>query len=240
MSEVIIFTDGACSGNPGPGGWGAVVVCNGFVKELGGGLSQTTNNQMEILSVIESLKYSAKKLKSFSKVLVHTDSVYVIRGITQWIWGWKKNNWKTAEGNPVSNQTLWMELEDAVKEIKKIAPIEWHYVRGHTDVPGNERCDVIGVAYSHGEYVHLYEGSLAEYDLDILRVPSDTSLPVMKPKSAAEKKAAYYISYMNGVVSRYKTWGECEQAVKGRPGVKFKKVTDPAEEPVILKSWGVS
>lgn len=236
LNKSIIFTDGACSGNPGPGGWGAIVVAHQKVTELGGGSGRTTNNQMEMQSVIEALRFVDNKI---NEVNVYTDSVYVIRGITQWIWGWKKNNWLTAEGQPVLNKEHWLELDQVVSAVKKFAKINWHYVRGHTGVPGNERCDQIAVSFSQKTFTTLYKGSLKDYSIEIEKIPADTSLPEMKPRSATEKKAAYYLCYMNGVVHRYKTWPECEQAVKGKSGAKYKKITDPSEEPTILKSWQV-
>ena len=128
-----IWTDGACSGNPGPGGWGALIRWNGHKKELYGGDPATTNNRMEMLAVIEALT----ALKKPSKVLLHVDSTYVKDGLTKWIHGWKRNGWKTASKKPVKNQDLWMAMDEACQR----HDITWKWVRGHAGDPGNERAD---------------------------------------------------------------------------------------------------
>ncbi len=137
MSGIRIFTDGACSGNPGPGGWGAVIVNDdGTERELSGGEGQTTNNRMELMAVIEALKYTGAV---DAAITITTDSVYVKDGITKWIFNWQKNNWKTASKAPVKNQDLWKELLSLTSGKK----IQWNWVRGHTGHPENERCDCL-------------------------------------------------------------------------------------------------
>ena len=135
MSEgkVIIHTDGACSGNPGPGGWGAILDYNGTRKEIFGGEAQSTNNRMELKAAIEALN----SLKRPCKVEMHVDSQYVKDGISKWIHGWKKNGWKTADKKPVKNVELWQALDEAVKRHE----ISWHWVKGHDGHPENERAD---------------------------------------------------------------------------------------------------
>jgi ribonuclease HI len=130
-----LFTDGACSGNPGPGGWGAILRWRGHEKELSGGERATTNNRMELMAAIRGLE----AIKRPSRVRVHTDSQYVMKGITQWVKGWKARGWKTADKKPVANVDLWKELEAAV------APhtVTWHWVRGHSGHPENERADAL-------------------------------------------------------------------------------------------------
>lgn len=132
-SIVDIFTDGACSGNPGPGGWGVVMRWNGEEKEIYGGEADTTNNRMELMAAIRGLE----SLKREMKVRVHTDSTYVKDGITKWIHSWKNNGWKTAAKKPVKNQDLWQMLDKAISEHK----VEWHWVKGHAGHPENERAD---------------------------------------------------------------------------------------------------
>ncbi len=131
--EVTIFTDGACSGNPGPGGWGAILVSGPHRKELSGGESQTTNNRMELLAAITALE----ALKRGSKVELWTDSNYVKDGITKWIHGWKRNGWRTADKKPVKNAELWQRLDEAGKRHE----ISWHWVKGHAGHAENERAD---------------------------------------------------------------------------------------------------
>lgn len=133
QQRVIIYTDGACSGNPGPGGWGAILRFGGHEKELNGGDYETTNNRMELMAAIEALN----ALKRSCTVNIYTDSQYVKGGITGWIEGWKRNGWKTAAKKPVKNIELWKALEEALKR----HDVEWHWVKGHAGHPDNERAD---------------------------------------------------------------------------------------------------
>jgi ribonuclease HI len=130
-----IFTDGACRGNPGPGGWGAILRTGGREKELWGGARETTNNRMELTAVIEALD----ALKRPVAAVVHTDSQYVLKGITEWIHGWKRNGWKTADKKPVKNADLWQRL-DALRAPHQL---RWVWVRGHAGHPENERADAL-------------------------------------------------------------------------------------------------
>ena len=131
--RVKIYTDGACSGNPGPGGWGVVLRWNGVEKELSGGTRETTNNRMEMMAAIMALE----SLKRAVPVDLYTDSTYVRDGITRWLPGWKANGWKTAAKKPVKNQDLWQRLEAALRDHE----IKWHWVKGHAGHPENERAD---------------------------------------------------------------------------------------------------
>jgi ribonuclease HI len=128
-----IFTDGACKGNPGPGGWGAVLRWNGHEKEMAGGEPDTTNNRMELMAAIRALEV----LKRPSKVRLWTDSVYVRDGITRWIHGWKRNGWRNAAKKPVANAALWQRLDEAAARHQ----IDWRWVKGHAGHPENERAD---------------------------------------------------------------------------------------------------
>lgn len=138
MKKIVIYTDGACSGNPGPGGWGAILRYEGTQKELKGGKADTTNNQMELTAAIESLN----ALKQSCDIDLYTDSVYVRDGIMKWIEGWKRNNWRTAAKKPVKNVELWQSLD----EVQKRHTIEWHWVKGHAGHPDNERADELARA----------------------------------------------------------------------------------------------
>ncbi|MEL6473985.1 MAG: ribonuclease HI [Pseudomonadota bacterium] len=136
MSETIdIWTDGACSGNPGPGGWGAVLKAGDKERELFGGEPETTNNRMELMAAIEALN----ALKKPSTVTLHTDSTYVKDGLTKWIHGWKRNGWKTAAKKPVKNKDLWQALDEACSRHE----ITWKWVKGHAGDEGNERADAL-------------------------------------------------------------------------------------------------
>ena len=138
MNSVVIHTDGACSGNPGPGGWGVVIRAGAREKELSGGEPLTTNNRMELTAAIEGLK----ALKRPCRVQLWTDSNYVRDGITRWIHGWRKNGWKTADKKPVKNAELWQALLEACAPHR----IEWHWVKGHSGHPENDRADALACA----------------------------------------------------------------------------------------------
>jgi len=142
MSDVTIFTDGACKGNPGPGGWGALIRAGGHEKELSGGERLTTNNRMELMAPIKALE----ALNRPCEIVLYTDSRYVMDGITKWILGWKRNGWKTASKQPVKNADLWMALDAAVKPHK----IEWQWVKGHSGHPENERVDRLACDAANG------------------------------------------------------------------------------------------
>ncbi len=128
-----IYTDGACRGNPGPGGWGVVLQAGKHYREMHGGEHETTNNRMELMAAIEALN----ALKGASDVVLHTDSKYVMNGITDWIENWKKRGWKTASKKPVKNQDLWQALDEA----RERHTVDWRWVKGHDGDPGNERAD---------------------------------------------------------------------------------------------------
>jgi ribonuclease HI len=233
--KVIIFTDGACSGNPGPGGWAAILVSPlGKIKEIGGAERHTTNNKMELTATLEALRLlgGVKKL-STKEIRLYTDSKYVIQGITSWIHGWKRNGWKNAEGKDVSNRELWEALADVI--LKHAFKVEWLYVPGHSGFGGNERCDEIAVAYSKNLPIELFQGDSAHYRVDISRLPA----PVDPSAPSRKKFKPVYISYVNGELHRDADWKSCEARVKGRPGAKFKKVESPEEEADLLAGWGV-
>lgn len=238
-NAAVIFCDGASSGNPGPGGWGTIVYTpDGMIRELGGRAAETTNNRMELLGAIEGLR----DLKGYDgDVTIATDSTYVIRGITQWIWAWRNRGWKTAEGADVANRDLWEELSRLVGARKKSGKLNWSYVRGHAGIPGNERVDEIAVGFSKGKWVELYEGPLLKYEIAITDLPDSMELPEMRPREApGEKKPVWYLSLVNGALEKHMDWKSCEARVKGRPGAKFKKVSTPEEEKSVLEGWGVS
>ncbi len=135
---VVVYTDGACSGNPGPGGWGAILAWDGHRKELNGGEAETTNNRMELLAAISALEALTRPVK----VDLHTDSNYLREGISKWIHGWKRNGWRTADKKPVKNAELWQRLDAAQAR----HDIRWHWVKGHAGHPENERADELARA----------------------------------------------------------------------------------------------
>ena len=239
--RTVVFCDGAAKGNPGPGGWGAVIAtADGDVIELGGRAPHTTNNKMELTAAIEALSHVRDRS---GPVEVYTDSTYVIKGIREWIHGWKRRGWMTIEGTPVVNRELWQQLDDLVAQRQR-GSLRWHYVRGHVGIPGNERVDAIADAHARGIPVTLYSGPLSGYALPIFDLPDDTSVPVRNgtpARPAAPKGSAYsYLSLVDGQLRRHATWADCESRVKGRPGARFKKAMSAADEAAILASWGVS
>jgi ribonuclease HI len=241
MDCTTVFTDGAAKGNPGPGGWGAIVVTRDeIVTELGGGSPHTTNNKMELSGAIAALEKIAHVA---GRVAIYTDSTYLIHGITQWVWGWRKKGWRTATGGEVLNRDLWEQLF-ALTTARGPKDIDWHWVRGHVGTAGNERCDEIAVAFALQQPPNLYRGPLQGYHIDALTVPDNTSLPkrpaVSAGSTATKAKAYSYLSVVDGVAMRHATWAECELRVKGRSGARYKKATSAADEGTILRDWGVS
>ncbi len=240
MSErpIVVFTDGASKGNPGPGGWGVILVTpDGHVTELGGGAALTTNNKMELTGAIQALT----RLRGTSgPVAVYTDSTYVIRGIGQWVHTWRRRGWKTTAGGEVMNRELWETLSSLTAD-RGARTMSWHYVRGHVGIPGNERVDEIADAFAAQGRVVLYDGPLGGYGIPILDLPDDTSVPARSPSSSGSgksKAAAYsYLSVVDGRPMRHATWAECERRVKGRAGARFKKAMSEADQAAILRAW---
>ncbi len=223
----VIFCDGSSLGNPGPGGWGAIVSLNGKIFELGGSENPSTNNRVELLAAINGVE----KTNSHKEVEVYTDSSYVVNGMTKWIFGWQKNNWITTQKGPVSNQDLWKKLIEVCDDKK----IKWNYVPGHAGVPGNERCDAIAVAFAWQKNPELFRGKVADYAID-LSVKTATTEALSK-KSAKDAPAYSYVALIDGQIEIFKTWKECEAAVRGVSGAKFKKTRSKEEEATIIAEW---
>lgn len=255
--SIIIFTDGSSRGNPGPGGFGAVIVYNDSefqvesekwkVQELGGGEQHTTNNRMELQAAISVLSFlskvsakggSASGGKGQRSIVVYCDSSYVINGITKWVFGWQKNGWKTATKKVVENRDLWEKLIEAVRGKK----IEWKQVGGHVGVVGNERCDEIATAFADGNRPELYSGVLKNYRIkNILDVGQDAVATQKKSSGRAHSRAAAYsyVSAVDGAVETHKTWAECEKRVKGTSGAKYKKALSAEDEKEIIAAFSV-
>ena len=235
--RIVVFTDGSSKGNPGPGGWGVIIVLpDGRVRELGGGEASTTNNRMELTGAIRAL---SQIRTTNGPVSVYTDSTYVIQGIREWVHSWRRRGWKTATGTEVMNRDLWETLSD-LAGARGPRGISWHYVRGHVGTPGNERVDVIADSFATKRPIQLYDGPREGYRIAVDQLPTDTSVPARKPGSDAPKAAAYsYLSVVDGQPMRHATWAECEARVKGRSGARFKRATSASDEQAILKSWDV-
>lgn len=230
--KITIFTDGAAKGNPGRGGFGAVISYEDTVFEIGAYKEHTTNNEMELKAVIEALKAIVGKGKS---VAIYTDSKYVVEGSKGWIFGWNKNGWKTKAETDVLNKELWQELLPLLGKVN----IEWHKVPGHVGIIGNERADTIASDFAEKKNVVLYKGPQSGYGFNI----ADTSYDEVKAKDRSDarkrqaQKAYSYISMVDKVIQTHQTWTECESRVKGKKGVKFKKSLDAKDEKQIIKDF---
>lgn len=220
---IVIFTDGSARGNPGPGGWGAVVMTDDTATELGGREEHTTNNRMELLAVISALESVPQE----REMIVYTDSAYLVNGITRWVIGWKKNKWKTSQKEDVLNKDLWERLVDATSH--KI--IDWKLIKGHSGTAGNERCDVIATSFADKAPIVLYNGSRSRYGIDVSIKEARGS-----KKTKSKTKAYSYVSVVDGVVQVHKTWEECKKRVHG-VNARYKKSTSPENEEEIIREF---
>ena len=232
---IVVFTDGASRGNPGPGGWGFALIDtqSEAVFEGAGFNSKTTNNNMELTAVVEALKFAHSK--QIEKLTLYTDSAYVAQGMTIWIFGWIKNGWKTKTKTDVLNADEWKECASLLKKVK----VTVHRVSGHAGVPVNERVDKLATLaadtkkhfskrYSFADYVKHVE--------DFLLVPTDIR-PAKPSKDSAQKKVAYsYVSMVDGKIMTHKTWDETKARVHGKKA-KYKKAFSADEEKSIMNEF---
>jgi len=236
-NTLLVFTDGASLGNPGPGGYGAVLVFPVLdeVVELGGNKAKTTNNEMELTAVIAAFSHS---ITSTAPIHIYTDSSYVVNGITKWVLGWEKNNWITSQKEPVLNRHLWKSLISLVQEREQSTKVSWHVVPGHSGIIGNERCDEIATSFGKGENPTLFRGRLSVYGKDIMNVAYDTETFEKRQatKDRVKQKAYSYLSMLDGEIKEHATWAECETRVKGKKA-KFRKAISAEEEKQILEEW---
>lgn len=250
--KIIVYTDGASRGNPGPGGWAASMQFpNGRVIEIGGAEGHTTNNRMELTAILKALEYVRDHLSAATAVEIHTDSAYALNGATKWIYGWFKNNWTTAEGQPVANKDLWEAMYQLTWYFKSKCGVVFNKVAGHAGVLGNERADMIATAFADGERILLYVGGAKDYERMLgdsvgdrgLAEEMDAENNEARRKAKNEKKArsaapAYsYVSQVGGMIETHRTWADCEARVKGKSGAKFKKALSAEEEANIILSW---
>ncbi|PCI20886.1 ribonuclease HI [Candidatus Wolfebacteria bacterium] len=231
---LIIFTDGSSRGNPGPGGYGSIVIRGSQVTELGGYSEETTNNRMELTAVIKALQSISDDVKN--KATIYTDSSYVLKGSTGWMYGWKKNGWKTANKQEVLNQDLWQDMIQVIELIGADA-LEWNLIKGHDGIVGNERADLIATSFSEKKPLELFNGSLETYDAllgeSILKVPE---ISHDHPKRS-HKKPFSYVSMVDGRVEIHASWADTENRVKGVSGAKFKKAISKIDEEKIIEEW---
>lgn len=241
-----IFTDGASRGNPGPGGWGAVVAfaarpgkaeeAGSFsVEELGGREERTTNNRMELRAAIEALARFQSRPGGERPIAVYSDSAYLVNGITRWVSGWRKNGWQTSQRAPVENRDLWEQLV----RFSDGARIRWTVLAGHAGIAGNERCDEIATAFADGEAPALYRGPLDAYPLRaVFAAPGAAEAGAVRKSGRSRAPARSYVSFVDGAVKIHATWAECEARVKGKSGARYKKARSLEEERRIAREFG--
>ena len=239
--QFVVFTDGSSRGNPGPGGWASVVIGgvsndsarpDAPVIELGGREAVTTNNRMELMAAAEALA----RIPEGASVTVHTDSSYLINGITKWVSGWKRNGWVTKTKEGVVNKDVWMRLDASCAARR----VKWTHVGGHVGVVGNERCDHIATAFADERAVALFDGLFGNYDLpNIFDVSHDTGSAARKKSSSSHSnaKAYSYVSSVAGVIETHRTWPECEKRVKGAKGARYKKSISGDDERNIIQQF---
>lgn len=236
--ELTIYTDGASRGNPGPGGWAAVLLNDDAVTELAGRVAGATNNQMELLAVQEALE--SKQARAHQGVVtVLSDSAYVVNGLNSWVYGWENNGWITSTKTNVENRDLWQPLLKLLREYGDRLAIQ--KVSGHSGELYNERCDELAVAAALGKNPKLFLGTLEKYEefLEETGVTTKANSPKgERPKKKKNDAPAYsYISLVNGKVHIDKTWAACEKRVKGAKGAKYKKVFSKTEETALVQDY---
>jgi len=230
--QITIFTDGASKGNPGPGGFGVVIDDGKIVTELGAFKERTTNNEMELMAVVEAL---TAVVQAKVPVAIYTDSKYVVEGATGWVFGWMKNGWQTKAKADVANKELWQKLVPLLTQVT----ITWHKVPGHVGIVGNERADTIASTFAQTGKFNLYHGPRTTYGYDISNVAYDETKK--QDRSDARKRQAQtaysYISMVGGVIEVHSSWAECERRVKGQKGTRFKKSLSSRDEQLVIKDF---
>jgi ribonuclease HI len=238
MHGLVAYTDGACLGNPGPGGWGVrILYADGTVCELGGRVAATTNNRMELQAAIAALQV----LHTSAQVAIFTDSRYVIDGLTKWLPAWRRRGWVTSTNTPVKNRDLWMALESLSHP-----GVRWQHVYGHRGDPNNERVDTIARAYAAGTCPPLFRGQGGAPD-DPVVVPTATTLPlraVSEPPACSHvpprpPAPAYYVSIVHGTAVIDTDWPACAARVRGVSGAQYRKVRTREELAAFCARHGV-
>lgn len=231
-NSVTLYTDGASRGNPGPGGWGVIIIAGDTVVELAAKKDPATNNQMELEAAIQGLAYIEKHWKGVS-VDLHADSRYVLNGLESWIDGWVKKGWVTMAKKPVENKVQWMKLMKLRDHFGK--NLKLTKVDGHSGHLYNDRCDELAVAAALDKKPKLFKGTKKDYEAQLITTPPKSA---PKKSSSNTKGVAYsYVSLVNGKVYADKTWAACEKRVKGVKGAKYKKVFSKAEETDLVQDY---
>lgn len=232
QQEAVIYTDGACLGNPGPGGWGVrIVYAEGTVCELGGMAPATTNNRMELQAVIAALQHVATQ----PRLVVHTDSRYVIDGYTKWLPAWRRRGWVTATQTPVKNRDLWSTLASLGH-----TGVRWQHVYGHRGHPQNERVDTIARAYAAGQAPALFCGQEGAVDDPVVLSVARTVATPAREQTAGRLGGVRYVSLVRGTLAVDADWPTCAARVQGVPGARYRKVRTLAELETFCLTHGVS
>jgi ribonuclease HI len=233
---LVIWSDGSSLGNPGPGGYGVIIASKKFgeVIELAGSKVTTTNNEMEMTAVVAALSYA---INNTQEVHIFTDSSYLIQGVTTWMYGWKRNNWAKADGEEIKNRFLWETIYSLVGERGRNT-LHWHHVPSHVGIPGNERVDTLAREYAAGNHLALFRGKLDDYTIPgIFEFPNTAEAKEKKSSSKKSGVAHSYLSEVDGIIQRHKTWAECEARVKGKKA-RYQKALSEGNEGEILEKWG--
>lgn len=231
-----IVTDGACQGNPGPGGWAALIIHNGSTQEIGGHEAHTTNNRMELRAAIEGLQH----VPAAAPVELITDSTYLQRGITEWLALWQRRGWQTRNGKPVENQDLWQALAALLG-----GRVSVRHVYGHTGDAENERANTIAQAYA-ADRRPPPPGTAPASNARPVKPAAATATPTSQPDAdlarqvqATRPARTSYLSLVNGELARHTTWEQCRARVHGVSGARYKKCTSAEQEITTITGWGL-
>jgi len=250
LKDIIIYTDGSSLGNPGPAGWGAVILVpdqnNSKLKiesekckviELGGREKSSTNNRMEMMAVIQALKIVQKRKFKAKNIEIYSDSAYLLNGITLWIYGWVKNNWQTKNGTSVLNKDLWEELYKVSNDLTFSYKINWIKVAGHSGIQLNERCDAIANSWAANNTTILFTGNLKDYQKLFGEITFQENSIKSKNKKKNKKEAYAYVFNVDGKIGTVKTWADCQKKVTGKSKAKYQKVFSKTEEQDLIAQW---
>ncbi len=233
-----VFIDGSSLGNPGPGGWGALLIAReeNQIAEIGGSKKNSTNNEMELEALVQSLSF----LRGNSgNILFFSDSRYLVQAMSIWLDGWRKNGWRRKDGKEIKNLSLWKKISSLLEERGKNTVFFIH-IPSHVGIFGNERVDKIAQSFAKGESIELYQGTFKKYPFrDKLLLPSLEEIYTKKSQKRRrkDKQKCYYLSFQNGKVTRYENWEECKKHVLGKKGIRYKKICSKEEREDFLKSF---